>query len=166
MTGGNVTNDYEMMRNHFSLVKSILWEDIIDKWNYEVNKKTHNIIFDIGDTLSPPTFVMHSDYLPNNISRAYTEVCETMKTRMGMHLYTSFSSKSNTFGRHKDDKDVLIVQSIGKVAYKFDDENVLTLCPGDSLFIKQGVYHNPFVLDPRVTLSFSWLNNDYTSDIY
>jgi len=157
MIGGNVT-DYEVKRNHFSLAKFVLWEDIIDKLNYEFARKTHKTIID--DILSPPTFVMHTDYLPNSIFTAYTEVCEVLKSRMCMHLYTSFGGNADTFGRHKDGEDVIIVQSIGKVVYKFDDENSFTLYPGDSLFIKEGVYHNPIVIEPRATLSFSWLNNE------
>ena len=30
------------------------------------------------------------------------------------------------------------------------------LNPGDGLIIPEGVYHNPIVLEPRITLSFSW----------
>ena len=150
-------NDYKVKRNHFSLVKSILWEDIIDKLNYEYAKKTHDII--IRDELTPPTFLMHGDYLPNSIGVAYNEVCKALKSRMDMHMYTSFGSNADTFGRHNDDDDVLIVQSVGKVVYEFDDGNRFTLHPGDSIFIKEGVYHNPIVLDPRITLSFGWLDN-------
>ena len=29
------------------------------------------------------------------------------------------------------------------------------LNPGDSLFISEGTYHDPTILEPRVTLSFS-----------
>ena len=157
-------NDYVVKRNHFSLAKFVLWEDIIDKLNYEFSEKTHKTI--IEDILSPPTFVMHTDYLPNSVGTAYAEVCEVLKSRMCMHLYTSFGSNADTFGRHNDDEDVLIVQSIGKVVYKFDDGNSFTLYPGDSLFIKQGVYHNPVVLEPRATLSFSWLDNDNSSNLF
>ena len=52
--------------------------------------------------------------------------------------------------------DVLIVQAIGSVCYSFDDGKIFRLNPGDSIFIPKGVYHNPIVLEPRVTLSFSW----------
>ena len=150
-------NDYKVERNHFSLVKSILWEDIIDKLNYEYSKKTHDII--TRDELTPPTFFMCGEYLPNSIGVAYTEVCKALNSRMNMHIYTSFGSNASTFGRHNDDDDVIIVQSVGKVAYEFDDGNSFTLNPGDSIFIKRRVYHNPIVLEPRITLSFDWLDN-------
>ncbi len=148
--------DYEVKRKHFSICKLISWEDVIDKLSYEFSQKTHKTI--IADLLNPPTFVMHTNYLPNSIGDAYKEVCNSLESNMEMHIYTSLGSQSDTFGRHKDKDDVIIVQSIGQVEYKFDDGCSFVLHPGDSLFIKRGVYHNPIVLGPRVTLSFSWLN--------
>ena len=52
--------------------------------------------------------------------------------------------------------NVLIVQSIGVISYKFDSGAVCTLNPGDSIFIPKGVYHDPIIEGPRATLSFSW----------
>ena len=71
-------NDYEVKRNHFSLAKFILWEDIIDKLNYEFAEKTHKTTLKI---LSPHSEVMHTDYLPNSIGTAYAEVCEVLRSK-------------------------------------------------------------------------------------
>ena len=147
--------DYELKRNIFSKVKNITWEDIIDKISFEFSLD-EIIARVISNDLNPPTFVLPSNYFPNSINIAYEEVCSETKNQMEMHLYTSFAPNSDTFGRHNDDQDVLIVQSIGIISYSFDDGSKVTLIPGDSLFIKKGVYHNPIVYEPRATLSFSW----------
>ena len=70
------------------------------------------------------------------------------------HTYVSMSKKTSTFGRHNDTKDVLIVQAMGKVTYRFDDA-IIKLRPGDAVFIPEGEYHDPIVHGPRITLSFS-----------
>jgi len=148
--------DYELKRNQFSKVKNITWEDIIDKINFEfsLGEVIAKIIND--DNLTPPSLMLPTPYYPKSIGVAYEEVCFENQNQMHMHLYTSFASDSNTFGRHNDDDDVLIVQSIGSMSYSFDDGCKVTLFPGDSLFIRREVYHNPIVLEPRATLSFSW----------
>jgi quercetin dioxygenase-like cupin family protein len=50
----------------------------------------------------------------------------------------------------------LIVAAIGTVTYNFDNDLSYTLNPGDSVLITKGVYHQPVITEPRVTLSFSW----------
>ena len=77
-----------------------------------------------------------------------------MNTKV-LHVYTSLGSNSLTFGKHRDDTDVLIIQSIGQIEYEIEDD-IITLNPGDGIIIKEGVYHTPIVKEPRVTLSFSW----------
>ena len=147
---------YELTREHFSYAQFVVWEDIIHKLDYEFSKNTHKMI--VNDETSAPTFVMHDYYFPNTIDYAYREVCGVLDSEMCMHLYTSFTSHSGSFGRHKDTEDVLIVQSIGRMQYSFDDGYTCILNPGDSLFIEKGVYHNPTIIEPRATLSYSWVN--------
>ena len=77
-----------------------------------------------------------------------------------VHVYTSFGGGSQTFGRHDDEVNVLIAQSIGRVGYRIDnnkgDFEDVYLDPGDGIIIKKGVFHAPIIGEPRVTLSFSW----------
>ena len=84
---------------------------------------------------------------------------EDMKTKV-LHVYTSLGGNSPTFGRHNDGMDVLIIQSIGSIQYKIDNDtrqsDTVTLNPGDGIIIRRGVYHTPIIKEPRVTLSFSW----------
>ena len=99
------------------------------------------------------TIVCESSYVPNT----FLPVCQKVQKDWGMtefHTYVSMSKKTSTFGRHNDTMDVLIVQAMGKVTYRFDDA-IIKLRPGDAVFIPEGEYHDPIVHGPRITLSFS-----------
>ena len=39
--------------------------------------------------------------------------------------------------------------------YKIDGIDPIEFNPGDGILIPAGVYHTPYVLEPRITLSFS-----------
>ena len=146
--------DYIIIRDHFNIVKFVLWDDVISKIDSEFKNRTVKVIE--SSSKEPPTFLLRNIFHPTTLGAAYKEV-EAETNISVMHTYVSFSESSSTFGRHCDEVDVLIVQSIGCVSYKFDDGKIVTLNPGDSLYIKRGVYHEPVVHGPRVTLSFSWL---------
>jgi len=142
------TNDNKQViytRNKYNVVKNVSWEDVRLKVSDEI--KRDSVLVINGDKYS---FVCHNEYLPGTLKSAYHEV-----GMEEMHVYISFSDNAETFGRHNDEDDVLIVQSIGKMTYKFDNGIICMLSPGDSLFIPAGVYHDPIVHEPRVTLSFS-----------
>lgn len=144
---------YKYTKNHFSFTKRIKWEEIISKINYEYEKKSLRVLASTPEV--SPTFLLLTDFYPNTIQKIYNKVKAKLNISV-MHTYVSFGPQSTTFGRHKDSDDVIIVQSIGSVSYKFDDGEVFKLNPGDSLYIQKGVYHEPIVHEPRVTLSFSW----------
>lgn len=132
-------------RSRFKKVRDVSWEDVKLKVMDEIKQTSGYHIKD--DTQS---FVCHNKYVPGTLEHAYKEV--NMEV---MHTYISYSDEAETFGRHNDTDDVLIVQSIGKMSYMFDNGKICTLHPGDSLFIPEGVFHTPIVSEPRVTLSFS-----------
>ena len=140
-------------KNHFKTVKSVEWSDVIKKLAIEFDTGSVNFIAEHKTV--PPTFAMHSNYIPGSISDAYNEVKDATGIDE-MHIYASLGSSSSTYGKHKDTMDVLIVAAIGSIIYKFDNDLSYTLDPGDSVFIPKGVYHEPLVVEPRVTLSFSW----------
>lgn len=140
-------------KNHFEVVKSIDWSDVITKIGFEFENETVNFV--ASNAKTPPTFALHSNYYPGSILNAYNEVQAELDVTE-MHIYTSLGSSSSTYGRHKDTMDVLIVAAIGSIIYKFDNNRSYTLDPGDSVFIPKGEYHEPLVVEPRVTLSFSW----------
>jgi hypothetical protein len=140
-------------KNHFEISKNIIWDDVVKKISYECLNQTNKLI--VKENSNSPTIILIDNFFPGTIGESFDEV----KSKTGidvLHLYISFAKNASIFGKHCDDVDVLIVQSIGNVSYEFDNEMVYDLDPGDSLFIPKSVYHKPIVHDPRVTLSFSW----------
>ena len=145
-------SNYQYKKSDFNLCKSVEWIDVIEKINNEYLNNTYKILLNDNEL---PSFVLHNNYYPRTLQSAYNEV-EKKYNIKDMHVYLSFANKSSTFGRHRDTMDVVIVQAIGNMLYLFDDETKIMMNPGDSLFIPKGVYHNPIVSEPRVSLSFSW----------
>tara|TARA_R100000482_G_C5022411_1_gene100425 strand:- start:32 stop:487 length:456 start_codon:yes stop_codon:yes gene_type:complete len=145
---------YRHSKNKFKKCKDVTWDDVIEKLSYEFSVGSHKFIAESKSI--PPSFVMHTNKFPGTLFDAFEEL-RVKENVIDMHVYMSLGSNSSTFGRHNDPDNVLIVQAIGEIQYAFDDENVITLTPGDSLLIKRGVYHTPIVSGPRVTLSSSVL---------
>ena len=144
--------NYNYTQNKYQICKDILWEDIIQKINNECFKQSHRLI---SNKRLETLFILHNDFYPGSIRSAFDEVNNDCKVK-DLHIYTSFSQNAPTFGRHCDSDDVLIVQSFGQMKYEFDDGVIVEMNPGDSLYIPEGIYHNPISFNPRITLSFSW----------
>jgi len=156
--------------NKYPIAKTICWDDIIEKLSKEYSSSTiiwnHLLIhppkeeddtnknFFSHDGSHPPTFLMIEDYYPGNFEQVFNFVSEDCGVKV-LHTYASFGENSMTFKNHFDDVDVLLVQARGSTKYRCD-EQFYTLNPGDSLFLPKGVYHEPIVIGPRITLSFSW----------
>ena len=145
---------YRHSKDKFKKCKDVTWDDVIEKLSYEFSVGSHKFIAESKSI--PPSFVMHTNKFPGTLFDAFEEL-RVKENVIDMHVYMSLGNNSSTFGRHNDPDNVLIVQAIGEIQYAFDDENVITLTPGDSLLIKRGVYHTPIVSGPRVTLSSSVL---------
>jgi ribosomal protein L16 Arg81 hydroxylase len=145
--------NYEYIPQKYDLCKNISWEDIIQKINNECAQQSHKLFV---NERRESLIVLHNNFYPGSIQSAFDEVSFDCKVKI-LHIYTSFSQNAPTFGRHRDNVDVLIVQSFGKVRYKFDDGSIVEMNPGDAIYIPKGVYHNPIVFEPRITLSFSWI---------
>ncbi len=129
------------------------WQDVLTKISQEFEVQTQKFV--VGSVAEPPTFIGHNDFRPGTLQAAYDEV-HADQSIDEMHVYVSVAANSTSFGRNKDEMNVLIVQSIGVISYKFDSGVVCTLNPCDSIFIPKGVYHDPIIEGPRATLSFSW----------
>ena len=129
----------------------ITWEDTIDKLDYEL-QLGNDIAYRMRDT-----YYLSTRYRPNTFQQAYDEVLSNCPLRIDgdteMDVYISFTGGAESFDKHKDTDDVLIVQAIGRMKYTLDKDYILN--PGDALFIPEGTYHAPTILEPRVTLSFS-----------
>ena len=143
---------YKHSKDKFKKCKDVTWDDVIEKLSYEFSIGSHKFLVESNSI--PPSFVMHTNKFPGTLFDAFEEL-RVKENVIDMHVYMSLGSNSSAFGRHNDPDNVLIVQAIGEIQYTFDDGNVITLNPGDSLLIKKGVYHTPIVSGPRVTLSCS-----------
>lgn len=156
--------------NKYPIAKTISWDDVIEKiskkcsdmiilWNeFEIQPSNTNVsdkrLPCFSSSSNPPTFFLRDDYYPGTIGEVFESVSKDCGVKV-MHTYVSFGNDSMTFGNHKDDVDVLLVQAKGSISYNCDDISY-TLNPGDSLLIPKGFYHKPMVSGPRITLSFSW----------
>tara|TARA_R100000353_G_scaffold167933_1_gene130233 strand:+ start:576 stop:1010 length:435 start_codon:yes stop_codon:yes gene_type:complete len=127
----------------YNVCSQVSWADVIDKLNHEVHNNTARVM--------GTTYVLHNNYRPNTLQKAYEEVT---LGNANMHVFLSFTSDSPTYGKHKDPDDVLLVQAIGEMKYFIQDQWI-KIVPGQHIYIPMGVYHTPVVLTPRVTLSFS-----------
>jgi mannose-6-phosphate isomerase-like protein (cupin superfamily) len=143
---------YHHTSNKYELCKNVLLTDLLQKISNECSVQSHRLI--VNERLEP-LFILHNDFYPGSIKLAFDEVSNDCGVKV-LHIYTSFSENAPTFGRHCDKTDVLIVQSFGRVKYKFDDESIVEMNPGDAIYIPKGIYHDPISFEPRVTLSFSW----------
>tara|TARA_R110000824_G_scaffold252206_3_gene440952 strand:- start:1397 stop:1834 length:438 start_codon:yes stop_codon:yes gene_type:complete len=143
----------EVVTNKWVTPAQVTWADIIEKFNEESNNRAHHVFSDPHDCFS--SLVLTSPTLPPTLQIAFDEVKKTEDITI-LHVYASLSHRSSTFGRHSDSMDVLLVQAIGETGYRFDDGKTITLKPNDGLIIKKGIYHEPIISGPRVTLSFSW----------
>ena len=144
--------DVIFTKNDCVIASYIGWDEVMNKISNECENRT---LLTIHKDNAHPTLVTHNDYYKGNIHKTINNVKKHYNFK-NMHMYISFGKHSTTFRRHKDDVDVLIVQSIGKTSYKFDNGYVCELKPGDSLFIPKGVYHEPIVTEQRVSLSFGF----------
>ena len=147
----------ELISNQYDYCKDITWKDVIKKIENEFENSSLKFLTSRNYLTSKeyaPSFVLHNRYFPGSIQRAYDKVKESEGIGE-MHIYTSLGGGSPTFGKHKDDVDVLIIQSVGRMVYVIEDKEYL-INPGDGLVIPCGVYHSPLVIEPRITLSFSW----------
>jgi ribosomal protein L16 Arg81 hydroxylase len=144
---------YEFIKQGFLECTELVWEDIDIQIENEVRRRKCRII---GETYDDLTYILLDQQRFNpNILKIHQKMIDQYNLKV-LHIYTSKNYNGKTFGRHCDNGDVLIVQSIGKIDYKFDDDRVISLQPGDGLYIPKGVYHDPISSEPRVTLSFSW----------
>lgn len=142
----------EYVKNLFPEVP-VTWEDVIESIAHNFEMGTTKQIY---SETHAPTIVLHDQIFPRNIEIIANEV--RVKTgAQTMHTYVSLGAGAPTFGNHKDTMDVLLVQAIGTTGYIINEDDTYWLEPGDALCIPEGVWHNPQIIGPRVTLSFDFL---------
>lgn len=148
----NTSFKYLPQSPQFAFIVGITWEDINIQIEMLKNCGEYPPLF--YHKISNNTDLISGCIGPSqNISRIVTGMTEIGFSRMD--IYSSPYQTAETFGRHNDDEDVLIVQSFGIMCYEFDDGQKVFLNPGDAISIPIGVYHNPIHIGPRITCSFS-----------
>jgi len=149
-----ISSQIQFSKEQFPFMSVITWDDAIKKLFHDYSIVDGVRIVSTGGN-TPQSYVSHTSYRPGSIGLAYDGVRKNYSVN-NLHVYMSLLQNSHTFGMHNDDVDVMIVQAIGSMRYKFDEGEVL-MNPGDAVFIPKGVNHCPVVLGPRVTLSFDFL---------
>lgn len=130
----------------------VTWNDVIDKVDYDVLNGEWGYCDDPQEGFIP-TIVCEGLWNSPNMKPIIDKVADNYDYRR-VHTYISFAA-SGTLGRHNDTMDVFIVNVLGLVKYTFDDGTEVMLEPGDGIHIPKGIYHNPSVVGPRCSLSFS-----------
>ena len=130
----------------------VTWNDVIDKVDVDVFNGEWGYCEDPQEGFIP-SIVCEGKWTPPMFKPIIDKVADNFDYHR-VHTYISFA-KGKTLGRHNDTMDVFIVNVLGIVKYEFDDGTEVTLEPGDGIHIPKGVYHNPSVIGPRCSLSFS-----------
>tara|TARA_R100000458_G_scaffold55119_1_gene58807 strand:+ start:307 stop:822 length:516 start_codon:yes stop_codon:yes gene_type:complete len=164
------------LKQEFKYCEGIPWDDVVDKIDNEYKEGTlsffsfhqlHKGPTQEGDDIygfmdgylpnnekvSPPTFGLHNEYHPNRIG----DVAEMVRQRWPareMQVFASLGGGGATYGKHKDPMNVLLVQSVGIMRYDVEGIGMIDVKPGDGIYIPKETYHCPYVIEPRITLSF------------
>lgn len=140
-------------RGHFPKVRDIAFEDVMTK--FKRDEMNESLGIETVEIATPDLIKLQDfEYLPGTLKDAFESIYNSDFDVETIYTFISFKADAKTYGRHKDDDPVLIVQAIGKMMYQFDDGSACILEPGDSMYIPPTVYHTPkTIMGPRVTLS-------------
>jgi len=129
----------------------LTWEEIINNFN-------KNILLNQTIDLLPGYTLITADIYENKKVIPILErlSIQNPKHVCTAHLYVSFSEKSSTFGKHKDNVDVWYWQCIGNTRWTvYDDKTyIYDLTPGDMIYVPREMYHSTQPLTPRAGISF------------
>ena len=94
----------------------ITWEDVIDKLDKEIQMGKDLIDgLDVAYRMRD-TYYLSSGYRPKTFQQAYDEVLSDCPLRINsynkMDVYISFTGGAESFGKHKDTDDVMIVHCL------------------------------------------------------
>jgi len=157
-------NNLHLYKDFFTSSKNHKFLTNIFSPNFTWNDVIRNIDISIQNNLSSATFAMGGIALHEIYGIKDCElVMETLKKNnpknknFSFNMYISLSKNSKSFGKHKDNSDVWVWQSIGKSKFSvFENskEFQYTLNPGDFLYIPKLIFHKATPLSPRVSISF------------
>lgn len=146
---------FEISRHHKFYEKSDYslptWDSIINNVDVNIRKNLPvKIMNNFGIVTHDTLDIVEIHPILKILQKKYSNLTTSA------HAYISFSSKSSTFGKHKDDTDVWVWGCIGITKWTvFDDEiHKYYLHPGDIIYVPRGMYHDTKPITPRVSISF------------
>jgi hypothetical protein len=149
-------NIFKSQKKHFYkknfLIDTPNWQYFIDNLDFSIKNNLSLQFFDnCGIVLHDLKNVKNVKDIKKNIIKS-----NDTKYNCSSHAYISFSSKSKTFGKHKDTSDVWFWQCIGETMWKIYDDSTheYILKSGDLIYIPHGMYHHTTPISPRVGISF------------
>ena len=107
------------------------------------------------------TIISHTAHLHIDKVKEICKEIEILSNRVDAtkpadgHMYMGLTAKSESFGPHSDDCEVLFWQCIGQTQWTIN-ENIYTLSPGDCVYVPQGTLHEVKSLSPRMGISFGF----------
>lgn len=136
---------------HFKLATKIRLEDVMAKFRHDEFYRGQELVEIWSQDMIK---CEDSVYLPGTMKPAFDEIRASGLPIDNIYTFISHRAGARTYSRHNDPENVLLVQAIGKMMYRFDDGTSCVIEPGDSLYIPSGVYHDPHaIMGPRVTIS-------------
>lgn len=154
---------YIVYRDMFPKHSEVSWDAILMYVNSTLNDPTGScyIISEGG----PPSYMSkwrRGSPAPPSFTMARKEFEEFAGHEcQNMDVYVSYFSPADTFGRHKDEENVLIIGVKGRTSYRFDSNpcetclsDIVVIGPGDALYIPKGVYHEASPKSPRAIMSY------------
>ena len=150
----------KVFKNKYPIATKVTWNDAVKKVNFDIDNQSFHALKEDNDVKQERiTIVGLTNYRTPSVQTAYDAVFSEFPMIESMFLYISTMKGSDCFDRHNDPEAILLVQCIGSMSYKLDDDSIHTINPGDAIYIPSYVYHKPIVNSRRVTMSFALPTN-------
>ena len=154
---------YIVYRDIFPKHVAVPWDAVLMYVNATLNDPTGfcHCISDGG----PPSYMSkwrRGSAAPPSFTMARREFEEWAGHEcQNMDVYVSYFAPADTFGRHNDQENVLIIGVKVRTSYRFDTNacetcmaDIVTINPGDALYIPKGMYHEASPKSPRAIFSY------------
>jgi hypothetical protein len=151
----------KIIPDQFQRAKEIIWDEVLDKIEWDSTKEPDTVKYlgneIIDGKLNPddlPTMILHSEYYPNSIQTAISEIQQLKEVKNITCLYVSFAKDAPTYGPISNKTDVLLVGGPGKVGYALTGIGETWLNSGDLLYIPAGTIYEEVTTGARATMRF------------
>lgn len=175
LSGSRITLDRARFFRGREEKSSDVFKKGTDKLGEERFYLIENLLY--SELLQGGTFVFDSiNEFKGDFNDNCSFIAKIIQCSSSANLYVSYGSYES-FGRHKDNHGVIVQQLYGSKTWLFDneDENI-TLYPGDLLYVPQNWYHNPIcdseksihvtysVCKPNMLDLMNWISKNLSSE--